>query len=558
MSAATSRGASRALRFAVGVLSLAGACGGDRVTPPRFPADALLLRVGETRSVTLDAAAAMHVASTDATSEYTIVAFASPSGPVINLQVNADGVDVVTGPPAPDRSPASGQSRSRLTAPGLNALFTMRLQSAPSEPLETRGGVARGANATEKALSVRAMVVPAVGDAMTINVSLDACGTGTPRTGRVVKVSDHAVFVEDEGNPTGGFSAADYQSMADEYDTLIAPVLTDNFGVPSDIDDNGGRIIVFFTRAVNELTSPGSSGFTISFFYVRDLVSKVECAGSNAAELLYVMVPDPTGSINGQAWPAADVRAFIGGTLAHGGALATIQGRRRYVTQAPFELDWLSQAMGSIAEELVFYRAASLSPRHNIDGNALSPNGLTRSAFDKYQLENFPWLYKYLGAPESASPANNDVYATGAGWQFLRYLADQSTVPERTIWNSLVNSTKTGAANLAAATGLDVESAGRDWAVAQYLDDAGLSVDAKFQNPSWNFRSIFSQTTAGHAFPLKVHGLLPSTPLGITLQRGAASYWRFAVPGGQYATIHVTATGTNVANYLSLVLVRTK
>lgn len=116
----------------------------------------------------------------------------------------------------------------------------------------------------------------------------------------------------------------------------------------------------------------------------------------------------------------------------------------------------------------------------------------------------------------------------------------------------------TGTENLAAATGLDIESAERDWAVAQYLDDTGLSVDSRFQHPSWNFRSVVARLNPEHTFSLSTHLLAPSTPLALRLERGGASYWRFGVPAGQYATIHVTATGTNVANYLSLTLVRTK
>jgi hypothetical protein len=121
-----------------------------------------------------------------------------------------------------------------------------------------------------------------------------------------------------------------------------------------------------------------------------------------------------------------------------------------------------------------------------------------------------------------------------------------------------VSSKLTGTANLAAATGLEIESAERDWAVAQYLDDAGVSQDAKFQHPSWNFRSVIARITADHTYSLSTHRLAPATPLPLTLLRGGAAYFRFAVPAGQYATVHMTASGTNTANYLSLTLVRTK
>src|SRR5690242_15366817 len=219
---------------------LAGACG-DHATSPRLPADALSLNLGETRSVALGAAETMHVASGAAATEYTLVAFASPSGPVINAQVTADGVQDVTGPPSPTRTPTL--SRTRLTTEPASSAFEMHLHAAEAKLLATRGDAARAAYRARELRAMRAATIPAVNDEMTINSSIDDCGPGTPRTGRVVYVSDYLVFVEDEGNPTGGFTTADYQSMSAEYETLILPVLTDNFGAPTDIDNNGGRTI---------------------------------------------------------------------------------------------------------------------------------------------------------------------------------------------------------------------------------------------------------------------------------------------------------------------------
>jgi hypothetical protein len=536
----------------------AAACGGDHVTSPRIPADAISLRLGETRTVTIDAAAAMHVASGDAATEYTLVAFASPDGPVIELQATAEGVQEVTGPPTPDRIPASANASSSLTAGRPTSDFMSRLHAAEQELIATRGSAARAAYLARQSKALRLMTVPAVNDEMTINVSLDACGAPTLKAGRVVNVSEHLVLVEDEANPAGGFTAADYQSMADEYETLVSPVLSENFGAATDLDNNGGRTVVFFTRAVNELTPRGSSSFVISFSYARDLVPKSACAGSNEAEVVYFMVPDESGSINGQKQPASAVRARVGGSLAHAGASLRNQGRRLNVTHAQLEAPWLDDAIGSIAEELVFYRAAALTSRRNLDADQLSSNDAVKSAFNQYQSDNFNRLRFHLIDPESDALTGDGLGASGAGWQFLRYLADHSTKPEGTIWSSLVSSTTVGTANLAAATGLDIEAAERDWAIAQYVDDTGLPVDSRYQNLSWNTRALLPRITTDHNFPLSTHVLAPGTPLAVRLERGGASYWRFAVPAGQYATIHVTTTAANPAKYLSLTLVRTK
>lgn len=398
------------LTLAPALLAFAIACG-DHVTSPRIPADALSLRLGETRAVALDAAA--HVASGDAATEYTVVAFASTSGSVVNLQVMADGIENVVGPPTPILIPASQNASAHLTAGHRTSDFTLRLHAAEEELLATRGSAARAAYRALQADPVRAMAVPAINDEMTINASIDACGPPTLRTGRVVYVSDYLVFVEDEGNPSGGLTAADYQSLAAEYETVILPVLTDNFGASTDIDDNGGRTTVFFSRTVNELSNAASSSVIRSFFYVRDLLPKSTCAGSNEAELIYIAAPDETGSINGRPWPTADVRAFVAMALARGGTFMRDEGRRLYVTQAPRELSWLADAMACIAEELVFYRAATLSPRRNLSADNLVSGDVVRAAFNKYQIANFFRLGDYLAKPEPSSPASGGTGASG-------------------------------------------------------------------------------------------------------------------------------------------------
>jgi len=68
------------------------------------------------------------------------------------------------------------------------------------------------------------------------------------------------------------------------------------FGAPSDIDGNG-RVIIFFTRAVNELSTVGSSGVVLGFYYRRDLYPKVTsatetCGGAATSPKSLYLVPD--------------------------------------------------------------------------------------------------------------------------------------------------------------------------------------------------------------------------------------------------------------------------
>ena len=90
------------------------------------------------------------------------------------------------------------------------------------------------------------------------------------RTGRIAAVSSKAIVVADTTNPASGYTDADYQSIASTFDTLVDPTDTKAFGTPTDIDGNG-HVVLFFTRAVNELTPARSTSYVAGFFYARDL-----------------------------------------------------------------------------------------------------------------------------------------------------------------------------------------------------------------------------------------------------------------------------------------------
>ena len=110
-------------------------------------------------------------------------------------------------------------------------------------------------------------------------------------------VTEHAIVVADTANPSGGFSREEYRDFGVTFDTLVWDVDTRNFGEPEDFDENE-KVIIFFTRAVNELSEENSNSVVGGFFYGRDLFERTganACAGSNQGELFYMMVPDPAG-----------------------------------------------------------------------------------------------------------------------------------------------------------------------------------------------------------------------------------------------------------------------
>jgi hypothetical protein len=408
-------------------------------------------------------------------------------------------------------------------------------------------------------------VVPStaqVGQFVTLNANTEsACSSPDLRTGRVAAVSKKAIIVADTSNPASGYTDADYASMASTFDNLVDPTDTKAFGSPTDIDGNG-HVVLFFTRAVNELTPAKSTSYVAGFFYARDLFPSTPspdfdaCAGSNGGEMFYLLVPDPNGVVNGNKFTKDNVTRVVIATLGHEYQHLINASRRMYVNTdaTDFEVTWLDEGLSHVAEELLFYAETGLAPRANIDATTLRSSSAYVDAFNEDAISNFSRLESYLGAPSSNSPfADNDDLATrGATWSFLRYAADHTGSDDGTTWYQLVNSTTTGVANLQRVFGTDLTALARDWATSVFADDVA-STDARYQQPSWNLRSIFAALESTGAYPLSTVAL-GASPMTMSVDGGSAAYLRFAVSAGQTATVQVSTLPSNV----QLTLVRTR
>ena len=423
-------------------------------------------------------------------------------------------------------------------------------------------------------------------------------GTGTCDAPNLVKVriaaiSQHAIVAVDTRNPAGGFTDAAYATIAQTFDTLVWPVDTRHFGTPVDIDQNG-RVIAFYTRAVNGLTPANSSSFIGGFFDPRDLFPTVSnanfqgCAGSNAAELFYLLAPDPTGSINGNVRDTATIRRNTIGTVAHEFQHLLSAERRLYILNTPnyYEQVWLNEGMSHIAEELNFYRSANLSPagqpgqspRTRLAYANFAGNTALLNALNGFQIQNFLRFSDYLGTTERFAPyANNDSLETrGATWSFLRYAFDRAGSTDSTLTYALVNSLDTGIVNLrnvlaakgGASAGLPLETWFRDWAVANYADSvtAGTFAALPSQNtyPSWIFRSVLTKfSTGGGSFinggvyPLATRTIGTNASQSVGLTPGGTSYFTFSVPVASSATFQVTAGTSPLPTTVRVALVQT-
>ena len=540
------------------------ACAGDGVSPTT------LNQSGSAGGVSAGlSGSSVTAAGGGAGAEYALVAFNGATSSLTRASVTV----TPTGVTAPSSSLSSQLATGGFAAVGSlgvatedlagavadadrapSVAFHATLRAIESRELAPRLGAARAWQAARAARAAssssgapRLSVLSAqltVGSTVTLNANANsACASPVYRTGRVAAVGSKAIVIADASNPAGGFTDAEYAAIAAQFDTLVHPTDVAAFGEPTDIDGNG-HVVLFFTRAVNALTPRDSKSYVSGFFFGRDLFPNAAtdelqaCAGSNFGEMFYLLVPDPTGTVNGNTFSKSYVQGIIAATIAHEYEHLINASRRVYVNTAAtdFEDTWLDEGLAHVAEELVFYEAAGLAPNRNLDATTIRSSALYKNAFNTHALSNFGRLELLLESPSPHSPfADDDSLQTrGATWSFLRYAADQ-TGTSTTAWSKLVNSSSTGMANLRAVFGSDVGSLARDWATSLVADDVSGAA-ARYQQPSWNLRSLYGALTSA-AYPLATTALANGVASSATLAAGGAAYFRFAVPAGQSATI---------------------
>jgi len=416
-----------------------------------------------------------------------------------------------------------------------------------------------------------------VGDVLRLNVNANvACSNADIKSGRVAAVGTKSIIVSDTENPTGGYTDAEYASIAATFDTLVFPMDTTAFGAPTNISGYG-KIILLYTRAVNALT-PSGAGYTIGgFFFARDLYPKTAknglaaCAASNEAEMFYLLAPDPNGTVNTNRRTKDEVTLLNLTTIAHEFQHLINSSRRLYVNTGarPNEETWLDEGLSHLAEELLYFRITGVTSRQNLGLTDVAGNATRSDQFRNYASQNFSRFYSYLIAPEVNSPyAPNDSLPTrGAIWNFLRYAAGrQGADGEAPFLRSLVNSNTTGVANLQnVLSGGQFADYLRDWSVSLIADDFSPSTTAALSQsyimPSWNFRSIFpglrfSGGAALGVYPIATRSLLSGSPQRVMLAGGTSSFVRFGIPAGRSAVIRVSSNGALPPSTLRYALVR--
>ena len=416
-----------------------------------------------------------------------------------------------------------------------------------------------------------------VGDILKLNANANvACTSPDTRTGRVAAVGTNSIVVTDTANPTGGYSDAEYAGIAATWDTLVYPLDTTAFGAPTNISGYG-KVILFYTRAVNALT-PANAGYVIGgFFFPRDLYPKAArtgfqaCPASNEAEMFYLLAPDPNGVVNNNKRTKDEVSRLNLSTTAHEFQHLINSSRRLYINTnaATSEEAWLDEGLAHTAEELLYFRISGYTSRRNLTLQDVGGTAARSTEFSNYASQNFSRFYSFITNPEANSPyAPNDSLATrGAIWNFLRFAAGrQGAAGEAAFYRALVNATTTGVANLSnVLPGGQFGDYLRDWAVSIMADDFSAAetaaLDLRFVLSAWNFRSIFPglRFSGGNAlgvYPIATRSLQNNATQRVALAGGTSSYVRFGIASGKSALLTLSSNGAALPSVLRYSIVR--
>ncbi len=513
----------------------------------------------------------------DVLSDFVLKSDDGETVPNTSIQTSASILRDVLAPVGPD---------DRLGA--VQFAFESRLRKMERSKLDIRA--ARDAYQS-RAMSPRlrysvSSAIPAVGDKTSLKVPVKDgktgnCDTFTTVTATVQYVSARAILYLDDAAPAGGFTASDYQQIAEEFDTVIYPTDTSYFGSPLDIDSNS-RIIVLYTPEVNKLTPAGSTGFVGGFFFGGDLfpstapTGQFACAQSNVAEIFYVLAPDPNGTINSNKRSTSSVRQGTRGTIAHEFQhMINLSERIRSPVLQESEEVWLDEALAHFAEDAVGRAVRGIGEFENADFTRV--RAANNDDYNAFFFQNFARFQRYLENPAALSAiselADSSLGARGASWSLLRYTADHyapggnvKAFTKKVAAGLDGSQAIYGVTNLTRQAGnVSIDSLLAGWLVANFADDLGIPVATKYTYRSYDMRSNEDaiQPPPG-SYPLSITAISGASfnSGSIQLRSGSGSYFQILRAGGSPARTFrfLNADGTTAASFTgaSLIFLRTQ
>jgi hypothetical protein len=310
----------------------------------------------------------------------------------------------------------------------------------------------------------------------------------------------HALLYVDVNTPAANLTQAEADALGLAFDERIYGNNRLIFGNESDINQDG-KVAILLSPVVNGLTDPGTAaaqGFIAGYFLPIDLLPALVPPGAtNAMEIFYTIVPDPTGQW-GNAFQKDKVLPIIEGVLAHEFFHMIIFNYRvlvygRGVSGQYVEDLWLDEGLAHIAENV---------------------NGYTGSNVARANL--------FLADPGDVTliHGGDALEERGASFLFLRLLGDRFG---DAIFRSLVQTRKIGTENVEAVAGTCFKELFADWSAALYLSGRGITTDPRF-----NYTSI--DLLADFRPPYVAPGAVSPSDMDGFVKSMAPEYVLYAVP----------------------------
>lgn len=396
------------------------------------------------------------------------------------------------------------------------------------------------------------------GDSVDLTIaSLDAvCQVAATITGEVRHMGTHGIWITDVDNPSGGYTDADIEQLADQFDALSYPTDTLNFGSPPDTDAND-RVVLVISQEVNR------QGGVLGFVSPGDFFPEADCPASNEGEFTYLIAPDPNGTV-GPVRTASTLLEEQPTTIAHE-LVHMIQTGRRFTAGHDFLDIWLAEGQAVFGEEVVGHEATGRSTGAN-HGISVASEGNSSSATEWY-WNAFTDLAVYFGfetnsskvsgAPEecgwmarewAGGPCigNRSVY--GTPWSLLRWATDHygPSHPggKEGFQRDLIGSSENGFALLEQLTGAPIEEMLGQWAASLYVDDRVASADPLLTQPSWNYFDIY-QSLVESARLVPLEASFTDFEATGNIRSGSSGYLRISDTSRPATALRVRTTNDN-------------
>ena len=374
----------------------------------------------------------------------------------------------------------------------------------------------RGLKASLSAAAAQALVptIPGtakVGDVLNIRVpdrNANTCTNFVPIAVTVKALGNRAIFLEDNANPTGGFTAANYETLRNQFDSQIYPTDAGYFGEPTDFDSNS-RTAIVITKEINKTAN------LLGVVYSANFASQAQCPSSNEGEVFYGRAPDPSGTA-GSAYSVADALEDAPVIIAHEFTHIIQIGRRgTFAGFTAFQTTWELEGQATFAEEVNGFAATGLAPGQNLGFEVAFNPGDPPAVPNYWFTDGFVDLVVYYGfesrdtritgAPEQCSwlglrsqgndgPCLSGREVYGVPWSFLRWISDQygPAYPggEKALHQRFIDNSFTGFATISDVVGAPIDVLLSRWAAALYVDDRVANVDPKLRFTSWNLVAI--------------------------------------------------------------------